>query len=429
MEKKTITLKDLKKRKMLLVLPVLILPFVTMLFWSLGGGKSTTESFELKEKRGFNIVLPNPKFKEDTTLDKMSYYDQAAMDSIKLIEQIKKDPNYSNNAFLDDSLSIKEQELEPKNHRKGKVGLNMDSYKDRNEEKVYLKLKALQKAISQPVSAVNQDQDMREFENYGSSNIESADMKKLEQMMSVMNEPQEPDPELKQLGGMLENILDIQHPARMQEKLRQSSKDKKGKVFTVDNKVKQEHFSSLDVSNENYSLDSKNNSFFSLDQEIVSDEMQNALEAVVHETQSIVNGSIVKLRLCNEIFINGVLIPRNSFVFGIASLKGERLEIKINNIKFKSSIFPVELTVYDMDGIDGIYIPGAISRDVAKASVDRSMQSLGIASLDNSWGAQAAGMGVEAAKSLMSKKVKLIKVVVKAGYQVLLYDEKEKNAK
>ena len=40
-----------------------------------------------------------------------------------------------------------------------------------------------------------------------------------------------------------------------------------------------------------------------------------------------------------------------------------------------------------------------------------------------------AGMGIEAAKSLMSKKVKLIKVVVKAGYQVLLYDEKQKNLK
>jgi conjugative transposon TraM protein len=429
MEKKTITLKDLKKRKMLLVLPVLILPFITMLFWSLGGGKNTIASTGLEEKKGFNIILPNPKFKEDTTLDKMSYYDQAAMDSIKLMEQIKKDPNYSSNVFLNDSLSVKEQDLESENYRKGKVALNTDSYKDKNEEKVYLKLKALEKAISQPVSAVNQDQDMREFENYGSSSIESTDMKKLEQMMSVMNELQEPDPELKQLGGMLENILDIQHPARMQEKLRQSSKDKKGKVFTVDNKVEQEHFSSLDASNENYSLDSKKNSFFSLDQDIVSDEMQNALEAVVHETQSIVNGSIVKLRLCNDIFINGVLIPRNSFVFGIASLKGERLEVKISNIKFKNSIFPVELTVYDMDGIDGIYIPGAISRDVAKASADRSMQSLGIASLDNSWGAQAAGMGVEAAKSLMSRKVKLVKVVVKAGYQVLLYDEKEKNAK
>lgn len=82
-----------------------------------------------------------------------------------------------------------------------------------------------------------------------------------------------------------------------------------------------------------------------------------------------------------------------------------------------------------MDGINGIYIPGAINRDVAKASADRSMQSIGIEGLNDSWGAQAATMGVEAAKTLLSKKVKLIKVVVKAGYQVLLYDEKEKNVK
>lgn len=72
-------------------------------------------------------------------------------------------------------------------------------------------------------------------------------------------------------------------------------------------------------------------------------------------------------------------------------------------------------------------IPGAVSRDVAKASADRSIQTLGLTGLTDSWGAQAAGMGIEAAKSLMSKKVKLIKVVVKAGYQVLLYDEKQKN--
>ena len=82
-----------------------------------------------------------------------------------------------------------------------------------------------------------------------------------------------------------------------------------------------------------------------------------------------------------------------------------------------------------MDGIDGIYIPGAISRDVAKTSADRSLQTLGLNGVTDSWGAQAAEMGIEAAKSLMSKKVKLIKVVIKAGYQVLLYDEKQKNLK
>lgn len=430
MEKKAITLKELKKRKMFLILPIIILPFLTMLFWALGGAKGAIVSDVTEDKRGFNSILPNPKFKEDATLDKMSYYDQAAIDSIKLQEQIKKDPNYSDTLKPEDSiLGSDGLEIDQTFFRKGKTSLNTSSFRGENEKKVYQKLKALQKAIAEPPKSVVSDQDMTEFEYGNSSATASEEMKSLEQMMSAMNAPAEPDPELKQLGGMLENILDIQHPERMQEKLRQSSKNQKVKVFSVNGNIKQDNVTSLQVSSINPSTETKANSFYSLEDDLVNDEMQNTLEAVVHETQSIVNGSIVKLRLTGDVFINGTLIPRNSFVFGIAALKGERLEVKISNIKFKNSIFPVELAVYDMDGIDGIYIPGAITRDVAKASADRSMQSLGIANLDDSWGAQAAGMGVEAAKTLLSKKVKLIKVVVKAGYQVLLYDEKEKNIK
>jgi hypothetical protein len=81
-----------------------------------------------------------------------------------------------------------------------------------------------------------------------------------------------------------------------------------------------------------------------------------------------------------------------------------------------------------MDGLSGIHIPGAITRDVAKQSADRSMQTIGLTSLDPSWQAQAAGAGIEAAKTLVSRKVKLIKVTVKAGYQVLLRDEKQKQS-
>lgn len=430
MEKQTISLKELKKRKMLLMLPVLVLPFITMLFWSLGGGKGATiASADMGEKKGFNIILPNPKFKEDISLDKLSYYNQAAMDSIKLQEQIKKDPNYSNTLLVDDSINSLEEEFVPNSFGKGKVAFNTTFYKEQNEQKVYQKLKALQKAISQPSTETHQDQEMREFENYGSSDPQSADMKKLEQMMSIMNEPQEPDPELKQLGGMLENILDIQHPARMQEKLKQSTESKKEKSLKVVRKKKENNVTSLNASLSNQEIVSKSNSFYTLDEVDASDEQQNAIEAVIHETQTIVNGSTIKLRLSNDVLIQGIQIPKNTFLFGIAALKGERLEVKINNIQYRNSIFPVELAVYDMDGIDGIYIPGAINRDVAKASADRSIQTLGLTGLQDSWGSQAAGMGIEAAKNLISKKVKLIKVVVKAGYQVLLYDEKQKNLK
>lgn len=430
MEKKTMTMKELKQRKMLFVLPILTLPFLTMLFWTFGGGKSTVANNTGENKTGFNIALPNPKFKEDSALDKMSYYDKAAIDSLKLLEQIKKDPNYSSTSFSNDSLSVPDElQIDPTFFRKGKTALNTSSFRGETEQKMYQKLEALQKAIAEPPKSVDADQDMREFEYKSSSNIASEEMKSLEQMISAMNMPSEPDPELQQLGGMLENILDIQHPERVQERLRQTSKSQKGKVFAVNKKMSEEHITSLQGAANNQPSEEKANSFYSLDETYVNDEVQNALEAVIHETQSIVNGSIVKMRLTSDVFINGTLIPRNSFVFGTASLKGERLELKISTIKFRNSIFPVELSVYDMDGINGIYIPGAINRDVAKASADRSMQSIGIEGLNDSWGAQAATMGVEAAKTLLSKKVKLIKVVVKAGYQVLLYDEKEKNAK
>jgi len=427
MEHKIISPKESKKRKMLLVLPLITLPFITILFYILGVGQTKVTGGKNEVKKGFNFNLPIPKFKEDSAFDKMSYYDQAAVDSLKLQEQIKKDPNYSNEKVLEESVGeFSELDFEAQHFQRKRTGFNSTSFQSKSEQKVYEKLEALQKAISKPSVPDNYGQDMREFENYGSSKGVSDEIKNLEDMMTTMGESQEPDPELKQLGGMLENILDIQHPSRVQERLKRSSDSKKGKIFTVSRKKEEDNTTSLQQNNTDQSF-INSNSFYTVDDNIEREHQQNSIEAVIHETQTIVNGSVIKLRLGSDIFLQGTIIPKNTFLYGIASLKGERLEVRIDNIQYRNSIFPVELTVYDMDGIDGIYIPGAINRDVAKASADRSIQTLGLTGLTDSWGAQAAGMGIEAAKSLMSKKVKLIKVVVKAGYQVLLYDEKQKN--
>ncbi|KAF2342875.1 conjugative transposon protein TraM [Flavobacterium tistrianum] len=429
MQEKIVSPKESKRRKLLLVLPLITLPFLTFLFYSLGGGGMEAKTAENGESRGFNFNLPLPKFKEDSALDKMSYYDQAAADSTKLREQIKKDPNYFDNKGSEDKASpFSADDFGSGMLPKSRSVFNPQSFQDRNEQKVYEKLRALEKAISQPAVPNAYGQDMREFESYGSSKSGSDAIKNLEQMISQMGTSEKPDPELKQLGGMLENILDIQHPQRVQERLKESSDGKKGKIYQVQKKAAENIISSLEQNANPQSL-LKTNAFYSLDEEQPSEAMQNSIEAAVHQTQAIVNGSVVKLRLSNDIFLQGTAIPKNTFLYGTAALKGERLEVKITSIQYSNSIFPVELAVYDIDGGEGIYIPGAISRDAAKASADRSIQTLGLASVSDSWGAQAAGMGIEAAKSLLGKKVKLVKVVVKAGYQVLLYDEKQKNVK
>ena len=83
---------------------------------------------------------------------------------------------------------------------------------------------------------------------------------------------------------------------------------------------------------------------------------------------------------------------------------------------------PVALQVYDMDGLTGIYIPGSISRDVAKESAEKSLQGIDITTIDPSVAAQVTGAGITAAKNLLSKKAKLVKVTLKAGYKILLKD-------
>jgi conjugative transposon TraM protein len=165
--------------------------------------------------------------------------------------------------------------------------------------------------------------------------------------------------------------------------------------------------------------------FYGLDEVTTETFQDNAVSAVIAETQTVVNGATVKMELDQEIYINGQVIPKGTFVVGTASLKGERLTIEIQSIRHGNSLFPVELAVYDLDGLSGIFIPGAINRDVAKASADRSMQTLGVTTLSDSWSAQAAGAGIEAAKGLFSKKVKLVKVTLKKGYRILLKNEKQ----
>lgn len=428
MENKRKSIQMLRQRKLFLVAPLLTLPFITILFWLLGGGKMETTNAQSLPEKGFNIQLPNPKFEETPSLNKMSYYDEAALDSVKLEELIKKDPNYLRQSFLGDSTELSNEIIGNKNNlKRSKGALNTAVYRDPNEEKVYAKLAALQKVINQPIPTSKQQRADIEYGDPGVSALQSKDVDRLEQMMQSMNESDAEDPELQKLSGMLENILDIQHPDRVQEKLRKASEANKGRVFSITTRGKDDRATLLrNTKQSNGTGQIMPNAFYSFEETLNPTVDQNAVEAVIHETQTVVNGSTVKLRLGNAIFINGVLIPKDHFFFGIASLKGERLTIKINSLRCNKSIFPVDLSVYDMDGLEGIYIPGAISRDVAKASADRSIQTLGVTSLDDSWGAQAAGMGIEAAKSLLSKKVKLVKVVVKAGYQVLIRDENQK---
>ncbi|HUZ57796.1 MAG TPA: conjugative transposon protein TraM [Hanamia sp.] len=414
--------KFLRQRKMMLVLPVLIIPFVTMGFWALGGGQGQAKNNLSDINNGLNLQLPDAVFKDDKNADKLSFYNEADADSLKRDELLRNDPYYK------DSIISRRNTIMSDTGNLGSItpsygGLNQSPYNktaDANEQRIYQKINEINKQINKPDIGTQTNSNPNQPNTNNDSNEQfSSEVDRLQDMMQQMNGSPEADPEMQQLNGTLEKILDIQHPDRVTEKLKEKSLKNKEQVFIVTKQTAKNNISLLDTGKSKKDTENK---FFGAEEDADSEE-QNSIEAVVHQTQTLVNGAVVKMRLLNDIYINGSSIPKGNFVFGIAELNDERLEINISSIRNNNSIFPVKLEVFDMDGLPGIYIPGGISRDVARQTTDNGLQLLDLTSMNPSLKAQATANGINTAKSLLSKKVKQVKVLVKAGYKVLLRDK------
>lgn len=412
----------LKKRKFLLMLPLLTVPFITLAFWAMGGG-TVIKKESGAEQTGLNKELPGAQLSTDP-VDKMSLYNKAAKDSLALRENSKGDPYAVPDSSLQTITANAYSESAFNGQANGYSG--MRTYSDPNEAKVKDRLEALERALNQPQPQTTSPA----YGNgaYGQKSDMSADLNRLEAMMQSMTSGSGADPDLAALNGMLEKITEIQNPQLAQEKLKERSRKNKGQVYSVNTITEQREMPVISRNDQLASAENNvgKNSFYSIEGQAATDSLQTAIPAVVHETQTLVSGSTVKMRLLEDIFINGMLIPKGNFVFGTATINGERLGIDISGVRYGKSLFPVSLSVYDLDALEGIHVPGAITRDAVKDGSDRAMQSLQFMNMDPTLVGQAAGVGVEAAKGLFSKKAKLVRVTVKAGYPILLMDAKAK---
>jgi conjugative transposon TraM protein len=407
---------------MLTVLPLLIIPFLTMGFWAMGGGKR--EKVAGGRSQGLNLNLPNANLKDDKLSDKLSFYDLAAKDSAKLAEEIQNDPNYkkeSEDLFPGSPVNM----IAEQTATKYKQSLNTTPYNSsqrKPEDEIMKKVALLQEQLNKSQVTGDKSQIAKDTEIlpniYSQTNPSLSNIEKLEYMMQSMNNNDTADPQMNKMSNMLDKILDIQHPERVKERIREKSMKNKDEVFPVQKPPSLTTISLLDTEKR----PSVESGFFSIDDEKASED-QNAIEGVIDESQVLVDGAVIKIRLANDVYIAGNLITRESFAYGICSLNGERLNVAINSIRSDINIFPVKLEVYDMDGLPGIYIPGAITRDVAKQFADNSLQLMEMSSLDPSLKAQATATGINAVKNLLSRKAKLVKVTVKAGYKVLLKEK------
>ncbi len=178
------------------------------------------------------------------------------------------------------------------------------------------------------------------------------------------------------------------------------------------------------------SLGSSSNRSFNTSVGTKSVTARNTIAAVVAGNQSVIDGESVKLRTTEPMWIGNRLIPRNTTITGSGRVQGERLEIEITSIECDGSIYDVELQVYDSDGQEGINIPQSMESDALHEIGANMGSTMGSSiNISTNTGAQIAsdvGRGlINGVSQYLTKKMRTVKVHLKAGYRVMLHQPED----
>ena len=160
-----------------------------------------------------------------------------------------------------------------------------------------------------------------------------------------------------------------------------------------------------------------------------SSTQRNTLPVVVDHTTALREGDYVALRLLESARIGELRIPRQSLLIAQAKLGGNRLQLLVKSMEIGGRIIPVKLSAYDLDGQEGIYIPGAEQVSALKevgANIGGSVgTSFTFASSAKDQIISEAARGVmQGASQLLQKKLRTLQVTLKGGYRLFLVSSK-----
>ena len=152
---------------------------------------------------------------------------------------------------------------------------------------------------------------------------------------------------------------------------------------------------------------------------------KNSIRACVNQTITLTSGKELQIRLLEPMIAGNIRIPANTILVGACRIGNERMEVTINSIQYAGNIIPVELQIYDLDGQRGISMPGNDEINAAKEIASQMAQSAGssITITDDAGSQFAADIGkslIQGASQYVSKKMSVVKVTLKANYQLLL---------
>ncbi len=160
------------------------------------------------------------------------------------------------------------------------------------------------------------------------------------------------------------------------------------------------------------------------------------IKAIIDENIKAADGSRVRLRLLDDVEINETIVKKGSYIYAIMSGFGsQRVKGNVNSLMVGDELVKVSLSLYDTDGLEGLYVPSSSFRETSKDVASSAMN--GTMSMNNGnegnnfaqWGMQAVQNAYTRTSNAISKAIKKNSVKLKYGSFVYLVNGREKKDK
>ena len=138
------------------------------------------------------------------------------------------------------------------------------------------------------------------------------------------------------------------------------------------------------------------------------------------------------MRLLDDVEINGTTLPKGTYLY--ASLSGfgnQRVKGKVESVMINDNILKIDLSIYDTDGLEGLYVPSSsfreTAKDVASAATQNNITMDGMSSGTSiaQWANTAVQNAYSKVSNAISKAIKKNKVKLKYGTQVYLVNSRQ----
>ena len=100
------------------------------------------------------------------------------------------------------------------------------------------------------------------------------------------------------------------------------------------------------------------------------------IKAMIDQTTKAHEGTRLRFKLLDDVIVKGVKLKKGTYLYGTVTGFGQqRVMANITSILVKDKFLKIHLSVYDLDGMKGFYVPESAFRDMMKNAGSAAMQS------------------------------------------------------